>query len=295
MQHSPAGQPPAFFGGQPAEFGAPEDDNGEEAGELVKCEDCGRSFNADRIEKHMKVCKKVFQQKRAKFNSAANRLGEFEEKDQLIHNAKKIEAEKEKKQKEEPAKQDSKPDAGKPMPKWKRQSLEFQLNVLKQKAEQGDEKAKAKVAELEEQLGVAAANAAPDPDKTVCPHCGRSFNNESAERHINICLKTFGGKAQRLMRGGGKQMGNQKPNAPAAAAAAPSERPSAVHRSGVPQNPSAARGDPTPPPRRPPPGGASRREPTPPSHHTPDRHERAPSEDARNRRSGARGGPPPRR
>lgn len=49
-----------------------------------------------RLEKHVKVCKKVFSQKRKAFDSAANRLGNLENADALIANAKKIEKEKEK-------------------------------------------------------------------------------------------------------------------------------------------------------------------------------------------------------
>jgi hypothetical protein len=42
---------------------------------------------------------------------------------------------------------------------------------------------------------------------TKCPHCGRTFNKEAGERHIAICLKTFGKKSGggRLMRGTGQQ------------------------------------------------------------------------------------------
>jgi len=73
------------------------DGDAEDAGPLVPCPDCGRSFAADRLERHMKICKKVFQQKRKKFDSAANRLGELENAKQLVANAHKLEKEKEKK------------------------------------------------------------------------------------------------------------------------------------------------------------------------------------------------------
>ena len=39
---------------------------------------CGRMFNANAIEKHEKVCQKVFQQKRKVFNSASHRAPEAE-------------------------------------------------------------------------------------------------------------------------------------------------------------------------------------------------------------------------
>jgi len=58
---------------------------------LVQCQDCGRSFNSESIEKHKRVCKKVFKQKREQFNSAANRLGEFVSNGEMVDNGDKVE------------------------------------------------------------------------------------------------------------------------------------------------------------------------------------------------------------
>ena len=56
---------PAYSGAgmandQPDEYG--------EIGRLVECHDCGRKFAADRIQKHAKICKKVFVEKRKAFD-----------------------------------------------------------------------------------------------------------------------------------------------------------------------------------------------------------------------------------
>ena len=59
----------------------------EDEGPLVPCPDCGRSFKASSLEKHKTICKKVFQQKRKQFNSAASRLGEFDNAHELIARA----------------------------------------------------------------------------------------------------------------------------------------------------------------------------------------------------------------
>lgn len=142
-----------------------------------------------------------------KFDSAANRLGEMENAGALIQNAHKVQKEAEKveikakEQKEQP-KEAKDSEKGKPMPEWKKKSLEFRKAMLAAKAAGGDEEAAAKEQELSKELG-AAGPAKADPSKTACPHCGRSFNKESAEKHINICLKMFGGKNQRLVKGGG--------------------------------------------------------------------------------------------
>jgi len=58
---------------------------------LIQCEDCGRSFNADSVEKHKRVCRKVFQQKPVQFNSAAKRLGDFVTAGELVDVGNKLE------------------------------------------------------------------------------------------------------------------------------------------------------------------------------------------------------------
>lgn len=199
----------------------------------VKCDGCGRCFREAAMEKHAKICKKVFQDKRKKFDSAANRLGDQENAAQLINNAKKIQEEAKAVSNDAGGggggggggkgnKPDAKEDDGKPMPAWKKKSLEFRAAMLAQKAAQGDAEAQAKVEEMKEELKTAPATV--DPDKFQCPHCGRTFNKEAGERHVNICLKTFGGKATKLVRGGGKNCNAGPPKAPPAAAPAAADR-----------------------------------------------------------------------
>lgn len=43
-------------------------------GDLSQCPSCGRSFNENAYHRHVKVCKKVFVQKRKVFNAAAHRI-----------------------------------------------------------------------------------------------------------------------------------------------------------------------------------------------------------------------------
>eukprot|EP00928_Gymnodinium_smaydae_P098605 TRINITY_DN9203_c0_g1_i1.p1 TRINITY_DN9203_c0_g1~~TRINITY_DN9203_c0_g1_i1.p1 ORF type:complete len:510 (+),score=150.29 TRINITY_DN9203_c0_g1_i1:35-1531(+) len=213
--------PQNAFGGAPP---PPPEAMGDE-GELIKCDDCGRSFNPESIEKHRRICKKVFMQKRKKFDSAANRLGDHENAGELISKAKQIESEVKAKEAKAgaPGNENAAPTREKPMPAWKKKSLEFRAAMLAEQASKGDAVAKAKADELQKELGSAAAAAgaaaAPDPDKTTCPHCGRSFNNAAAERHIAICVKMFGGKpgGGRLVRGGGMNCNaNSKPTGAAA-------------------------------------------------------------------------------
>lgn len=44
-----------------------------DAGMLIPCRDCGRKFNQQAMQKHQKICKKVFVEKRKAFNIAEQR------------------------------------------------------------------------------------------------------------------------------------------------------------------------------------------------------------------------------
>lgn len=220
----------------------------------MKCEICGRSFKEDRIEKHVQICEKASQRKVKKFDSAANRLGELADEQSklgfngvdVIKKAHKLGAETEKAKEEAkakdavaaPVKESNTADTTKAVPAWKKKSLEFRAAMLASKAAQGGEEEKRKAAEVEAQLQAVQAAAPPDPNKVTCPHCGRSFNKESAEKHINICLKMFGGKpgGGRLERGGGKSC----MNAAAASGAAPSTSAPRRGRAGAPPRPGGA-------------------------------------------------------
>jgi len=167
----------------------------DDGGPLVPCPDCGRKFKEDRLDRHIKICQKVFVQKRKQFNSAANRLGELDNANALIENAKQIEKEKEMhKENKGSVKKD------KAVPKWKAQSLAFRQAILAAKGAGGDAEAQEKADALQAELNeVNEANGGADAGMTKCPHCGRTFNKEAGERHIAICVKTFGGK-----QGGGR-------------------------------------------------------------------------------------------
>mmetsp|Transcript_59796 Transcript_59796/g.142352 ORF Transcript_59796/g.142352 Transcript_59796/m.142352 type:complete len:1034 (+) Transcript_59796:90-3191(+) len=210
--------------GQMAVGGMTNDDEYGDPGRLVECSGCGRRFNEEAMARHAKVCKKVFQQKRKQFNSAANRLGDLENAGALIANAQKINEDKERTAAQQtadavqpskgskPAKEDPKN-----MPQWKKDSLAFRAAILRAKAASGDTQAQVEAQVMEQKLEAAGG---ADSNLTKCPHCGRTFNKEAAERHIPICLKTFGSKAGggRLPKGGGQGAHAGKPQGSAAPA-----------------------------------------------------------------------------
>lgn len=187
------------------EIGAADADNGP----LVPCPDCGRRFNPDSIGKHIKICKKVFQQKRKQFNSVEARLGDLDGAKELIEKASRPDP---------PEK--SKPKDKDKVPKWEKQSLAFRQAILAAKAATGDVEAMAKAEEIKLRLDKAGDL---DSDLTKCPHCGRTFNKEAGERHIAICLRTFGSKP-----GGGRLVKGSGQNAMKPTTGAPSPTPAAM-------------------------------------------------------------------
>mmetsp|Transcript_34363 Transcript_34363/g.74195 ORF Transcript_34363/g.74195 Transcript_34363/m.74195 type:complete len:323 (+) Transcript_34363:2-970(+) len=93
--------PPPPAGEQPSEFAEQEP--------LIPCEICGRKFGNTALQRHSKICQKVFNSKRPKFNTRAQRLDP--EAAKLLR-----------RQKPEP----KKPAGGGAVPKWKKEHNDFQ-------------------------------------------------------------------------------------------------------------------------------------------------------------------------
>ncbi|EER10644.1 conserved hypothetical protein [Perkinsus marinus ATCC 50983] len=151
----------------------------EEQMRMVKCQQCGRSFNEESIGKHEGVCRKVFKEKRREFDIVANRLHGFENKDQLIRKAM---------QEKRRGPQKAKPT------KWKQQSEAFRAAIASCRSTDPYERqvAAAKFAELQAEH--------ERQHMVKCPHCGRTFHDEASKRHIPICQKTFATGGGRLLK-----------------------------------------------------------------------------------------------
>ena len=52
--------------------------------DLTPCPSCQRNFNPEAYDKHVRICNKVFQQKRKEFNSQAHRIVNNEHKQILM-------------------------------------------------------------------------------------------------------------------------------------------------------------------------------------------------------------------
>ncbi|CAD8123513.1 unnamed protein product [Paramecium sonneborni] len=128
--------------------------------DLQECpEGCGRRFKENALDKHIKVCKKVFQSKRKEFNSKAHRQVYQEQaklekqgqvKDKIIEKKKQV--------------------AQNGDPKWKKQSEAFRQMINAAKSG-------------------GTVDIQPQDDLVECPACGRKFSEQAAERHIPGCKK----------------------------------------------------------------------------------------------------------
>ena len=153
------------------------EDRGPDDGPLIECpQGCGRSFFQHALEKHAKICVKVFQKKRKPFVSAEQRAADEE----IENNARSNYPPPKKGAAAKPGKS-GKPGAGgkggmaATGGKWKQESEAFRANL---RAARGGKLSK------EEETALAQLNQA---GMVQCDSCGRKFNENAAARHIPFC------------------------------------------------------------------------------------------------------------
>ena len=187
---------------------------------LKSCDQCGRSFNAKALEIHLRSCAKIFVSKRKQFDVKKQRAegtdlerfkkmgggggfgdddvggfggggaswgGEFGKPRRATKNKTSAPVSKTK---------PSGVGSSKPEPKWKKESERFRAGL---------------------RGGGGGGGPGYDDDLVPCPHCGRSYNEHAAARHIPQCAN-IRAKPSRLVRGGGRGAHDRgafsKPNEP---------------------------------------------------------------------------------
>jgi DNA-directed RNA polymerase subunit RPC12/RpoP len=146
---------------------------------LSKCPDCSRSFNAESIEKHRKICKKVFKTRRKVFDVSQIRLAAIKEDAGVVISLKK-------------SKGPTRPmQEKKSMSSWREKSAQFRAAMSSIRN------------------GVVAPSM-HSVSQYVCNHCGRGFNEEAGVRHEKICANIFAKAGGRLQKGGGGQAYTRK-------------------------------------------------------------------------------------
>ena len=159
----------------------------EEAGALPdeyiqqrQCPDCGRSFNEPAFERHTKICKKVFLEKRKTFNSSKMRIQSIAQDDpEVIKHATATKGGRGKANNRQSAMQRDRAAASAKKSKWAEESRQFR-EAMKNARQVTN--ALATGAPLPP-----AMPSAPDSSLIPCPHCGRRFNAKAGERHIPQC------------------------------------------------------------------------------------------------------------
>lgn len=174
-----------------------------EAGEQIECPDCGRKFNSGPYQKHIKICAKVFLQKRKQFDSKKMRIQDNPELVKILNQKNKTAPGGVRGSRANPKaasaavshnEQAVAGGGGGKKADWKQQSEAFREAM---KAARQVSKAIATGAPLPPPVA-----SAPDPSLMPCPHCGRRFNARAGERHIPQCQNIIA-KPTRLNRGTG--------------------------------------------------------------------------------------------
>lgn len=170
------------------------------------CPTCSRKFNPLPFEKHVKVCAKVFLDKRKAFDSAKMRLESNPDLKTFVDEVKGVSGRPGPGKKGKPGALERKASAKEvaaaatataaagTASKWKEQSDAFRAAMKNAR-----------------DVSVALATGAPLPPPIVsapdsslvpCPHCQRRFSASAAERHIPVC-QSIRAKPAPLKRGGG--------------------------------------------------------------------------------------------
>lgn len=144
------------------EDGAIEDEY--EGDDKEQCGICGRSFKPEALEKHEKICKKVFATKRKAFDTKKTRIIDGEHAMMLKHqehNEKKKGKFKEKEKKNKTQ-------------NWKKQSNEL--------------RAVCRLKEGDDPLSIPSSIA---DDYIPCQYCNRKYNEQAYNKHLNMCKNKF--------------------------------------------------------------------------------------------------------
>ncbi|CAI6357002.1 unnamed protein product [Macrosiphum euphorbiae] len=168
-------------------------DRGPPAKGMARCPLCARDFAADRLPKHEQVCRRTRDRdrKRKVFDTSKKRLEAVAAEAGVDVTSFKKKSQKEDQRVAE--KLQKKKDA------WRRKHDQLLRNVRAARAVQRHLAAGGTVKDLPPELeNVADQDDEVDSDLVKCPHCGRTFNEASAERHMPLCADRQRNAAARM-------------------------------------------------------------------------------------------------
>ena len=173
---------------------------------MLTCPSCGRHFNPTPFEKHVKICKKVFVQKRKVFDSSSMRSRGIPDLQEMMMTQS---GAKGKKGKKSPSANLTHPQNPPDSKVWKQQSEAFREAIRAAREFKEYEQRKQEAMAFGGPLPpppAAARPSAADPTLIPCPHCERRFNQKAAERHIPQC-QSIRAKPAALKKGSGSGIG----------------------------------------------------------------------------------------
>lgn len=156
----------------------------EENVQLFPCSLCGRKFRQEALERHMAICKKVFCDKRKVYNTTEHRLPDASDAPELAEVRRK--AAMAARKGEVGIGADKKDDVKQKKSNWRAKSEQFRQAM---KSAALVDKYTREGRDLRD-LPPPPAPAAELDDRVQCPHCGRKFGEQQAERHIPKCAMT---------------------------------------------------------------------------------------------------------
>jgi len=144
----------------------------------LPCPHCERHFNEDSHDKHVRICKKVFQSKRRTFDVASKRVPEELAREAKAKGGRRAAGQSSRSAK---AAEDKKK-------AWREKSAQFRDAMKQNRLIVQYQKEGRPLSELP----VAASR--PDPSLIPCKGCGRTFNEQAFQKHSKICKSVFTNK-----------------------------------------------------------------------------------------------------
>lgn len=149
---------------------------------MAACNYCQRNFNADRLEKHEEVCRKMTVTKRKIFDASKHRV-KGTEAEKYLKKGKGTNSSSTPKPASVVAtiKAQTQTNDGGKKSNWRKKHEEFITAIREAK------KVQAYLAKGGKLSDLPPPPPSENPDYVQCPHCNRRFNESAAERHIPKC------------------------------------------------------------------------------------------------------------
>jgi len=170
------------------EFAAPAGDG------RLRCAVCQRGFAADRLAVHQRVCRAALAKQRTVFDSKALRAQRIVEANGADAAPRRARTARSRARSRAGGPRSPPPDPPAAPPRksnWREESRGFQAVIRDAKRMARAQAAGVPLREIQPSRAAGAAYESMTRGFVPCPHCGRTFNEKAAERHIPKCATTL--------------------------------------------------------------------------------------------------------